>query len=407
MRVPLSKPEINERDISMVADVLRSGLLSLGPRVAEFEQSFAAYVGTRQAVAVSSGTAALHLCIRAQGIGANDEVITSSFSFVASANCALYEGALPVFVDIDPVSLNISPDCVRTFIEQFCEWDSAGTFLIDRRNGRRVKALLPVHVFGLPCDMTPLQNLAEEYRLHLIEDACEALGAQYRGRGVGTYGSMGTFAFYPNKQMTTGEGGMVVTDSDELAALCRSLRNQGRNEESCWLTHDRLGFNYRLSDLHCALGISQLQRIDDMLSARARVADAYKRRLATESRIVLPHSPIGCRRSWFVYVIQIKPVDSCSPQPLRDAVVMELRKRGIGSQVYFPAIHRQAYMKQFEFVVPQPLPVTEAASDACLAIPMYAEASEEEVEFVCHSISQALDSASATLSSLTNSAAVA
>ena len=406
MRVPLSKPEINERDISMVADVLRSGHLSLGPRVAEFELCFAAYVGTRHAVAVSSGTAALHLCIRALGIGANDEVITSSFSFVASANCALYEGALPMFVDIDPVSLNINPDCVRAFIEQFCEWDSAGSFLIDRRNGRRVRALLPVHVFGLPCDMAPLLKLAEEYRLQLIEDACESLGAQYYGRGVGKYGSMATFAFYPNKQMTTGEGGMVVTDDDELARLCRSLRNQGRDEGSSWLSHDRLGFNYRLSDLHSALGISQLQRIDEMLSARERVADAYKRRLATESRIVLPHSPIGCRRSWFVYVIQIKPVDSRSPKQLRDAVVVELRKRGIGCQVYFPAIHRQSYMKQLEFVVPQALPFTEAASDACLAIPMYAEASEEEVEFVCKSIREVLDSSSATLSLLTNSAVV-
>jgi perosamine synthetase len=407
MRVPLSKPEISESDISCVVDVLKSGQLSLGPRVVEFERNFAAYVGTRHAVAVSSGTAALHLCIRALGIGANDEIITSSFSFVASANCALYEGALPVFVDIDPASLNLDPERVQAFIEDFCEWDSLGNFLVDRRNGRRVRALLPVHVFGLPCDMAPLLKLAEQYRLLIIEDACEALGAKYMGKDVGTFGNIAAFAFYPNKQMTTAEGGMIVTDSDELARLCRSMRNQGRDEGSRWLSHERLGFNYRLSDLHCALGISQLQRIHEMLSARQRVAEAYNRRLAFEHRISLPHGSNHCHRSWFVYVIQIRLNDGHSSRQLRDAVILELRKRGIGCQVYFPSIHLQPYIEQLQFVVPQPLPFTEAASNASIAIPMFSTASEEEVEYVCLSIREALDGSTATLSSHAGSVIVA
>jgi len=399
MRVPLSKPEITELDISSVVDVLRSGQLSLGPRVEKFERNFAAYVGTRHAVAVSSGTAALHLCIRALGIGANDEVITSSFSFVASANCALYEGALPVFVDVDAMSLNLDPECVRRFIEEHCVWDSPQQSLIDRRNGRRVKAVLPVHVFGLPCNMGPLLKLADQYSLRVIEDACEALGAEYGGKGVGRFGSMATFAFYPNKQMTSGEGGMVVTESDELSQLCRSMRNQGRDEGSSWLHHDRLGYNYRLSDLHCALGVSQLRRLDQMLAARENVAASYGQLLASEARVTLPCSPAGYRRSWFVYVIQIRSLEDGSTRQVRDAVVMDLRKRGVGSQAYFPAIHLQPYMQRYEFAVPRPLPFTEAASDGCLAIPMFSGASAQEIEFVCDNLRDALDCAgAATLS---------
>jgi perosamine synthetase len=406
MRVPLSKPEITALDISNVVEVLRSRQLSLGPRVEEFERAFAAYAGTRHAVAVSSGTAALHLCIRALGIGANDEVITSSFSFVASANCALYEGALPVFADIDPVSLNLNPASVRRFIEEECTWDAATESLIDRRNGRIVKALLPVHVFGLPCDMDSLVELAEEYHLHIVEDACEALGAEYRGKRVGTIGRMATFAFYPNKQMTTGEGGMVVTDSDELARICRSMRNQGRDEGSVWLHHDRLGYNYRLSDLHCALGMSQLQRLDAMLAARENAAAAYSQQLVDESRVSLPRSLDGHRRSWFVYVLQIKCSDDHSPRQVRDAVILKLRERGIGSQAYFPAIHCQPYMQQYEFAVPFPLPFTEAASDNCLAVPMFAGASAEEIEYVCSGLRQALDSMGTAIWSQPTSVAV-
>lgn len=403
MRVPLSKPEITELDISSVVGVLRSSQLSLGPRVDEFERNFAAYIGTRYAIAVSSGTAALHLCMRALGIGANDEVITSSFSFVASANCALYEGALPVFVDVDPMSLNLDPECVSRFIEEECVWDSQGQSLIDRRNGRRVKAILPVHVFGLPCNMEPLLQLAHKYHLQIIEDACEALGAEYGGKSVGRFGCMATFAFYPNKQMTTGEGGMLVTDSDELAQVCRSLRNQGRDEESSWLQHDRLGYNYRLSDLHCALGISQLRRLDQMLTARANVAATYSQLLASEARVSLPYSPVGYRRSWFVYVIQLRLLEDRSTRQVRDAVVRDLRKRGVGSQAYFPSIHLQPYMQRYEVVAPRPLPFTEAASDSCLAIPMFAGASVEEIEFVCANLRDALDCAGMTTLASKNS----
>jgi len=398
MRVPLSKPEITEADISSVVDVLRSSQLSLGPRVEEFERRFADYVGTRHAIAVSSGTAALHLCIRALGIGANDEVITSSFSFVASANCALFEGALPVFVDIDPASFNLDPVSVRRFIEEECEWHSGPEVLVDRRNGRKVKAILPVHVFGLPCDMDPILKLAQEYRLFVVEDACEALGASYRGKGVGTFGCMATFAFYPNKQMTTGEGGMIVTDDEELARLCGSMRNQGRDEGSCWLQHDRLGYNYRLSDVHCALGISQLRRLDEMLAARESVASAYHRLLSSENRVKLPQSQAESRRSWFVYVLRVNPLDHRPLKEVRDELILELRKRGIGSQAYFPAIHLQSYMRQYEFVVPRPLPETEAASHSCVAIPMFAQASLAEIETVCANLSEALDCSASAVS---------
>jgi perosamine synthetase len=391
MRVPLSKPDITEFEIGQVVEVLKSGQLSLGSRVQEFEENFAAYLGTRHAVAVSSGTAALHLCIRALGIGTKDEVITTSFSFVASANCALYEGALPVFVDIDPVSLNLDPRCVRRFLKEECVWDSRIQRPVDQRTGRTVKAILPVHVFGYPCDMDSLLEIAYEHNLQIIEDACEALGGEYRGKGLGRFGAMAAFGFYPNKQITTAEGGMVVTDSKELAQLCRSMRNQGRDEGSCWLEHDRLGYNYRLSDLHCALGISQLQRLDKMLMAREAVAATYDRLLANESRILLPRTIAGHRRSWFVYVVQIKDVRGPRGKEMRDAVVLNLRRRGIGAQAYFPAIHCQPYMRQYEFIVPRPLPFTEAAADSCFAIPMFSRATRDEIAIVGVNLQQALD----------------
>jgi perosamine synthetase len=399
MRVPLSKPEITELDISGVVEVLKSGQLSLGSRLEEFEDNFAAYLGTRYAVAVSSGTAALHLCIRGLGIGEHDEVVTSSFSFVASANCALYEGSLPIFVDIDPVTMNLDPESVRRFIKEDCIWDSRSDLPIDRRTGRTVKAILPVHVFGHPCDMEPLLEIADEHNLDVIEDACEALGGEYRGTSVGKFGDLAAFAFYPNKQMTTAEGGMVVTDNEELALSCRSMRNQGRDMGSCWLQHDRLGYNYRLSDLHCALGISQLRRLDKMLMAREAVAAEYNRLLIDESRIVLPQTLAGYKRSWFVYVVKVRALAGCPAKEMRDAVILELRRRGIGAQAYFPAIHRQPYMERYEFVVPRPLPLTEAAADSCLAIPMFSQATSEEIEFVCGELRQALDVAGSELAS--------
>src|SRR5258708_10852608 len=247
----------------------------LGPRGPKFETQFGSFIGRRHAVAVNSGTSALHLCVRALGIGPDDEVITSSFSFVASTNCILYEQAVPVFLDIEPDSCNLSPEQIYRFLSQRCEHNSSG-HCINKDTGRRVKAILPVHVFAMPCDMDAIERLAQDYGLSVIEDTCEALGAEYRGRRAGTFGDAACFPFYPNTQMTTGEGGMIVTDDDALAEACRSMRNQGRDATSEWLDHTRLGFNYRLSDIHAALGLAQLERIESLFEKRESAAASYQ-----------------------------------------------------------------------------------------------------------------------------------
>ena len=284
MRIPLSKPDIGEREIEYVTRTLRSGNLSNGSLVNEFEEKFAAYAGTRYAVATNSGTSALHLCVRAIDIGVSDEVITTSFSFVASANCLLYERAMPAFADIDPATLNLDPNHLRELLTREYIYDRANKRHVNRWSGRILKAILPVHIFGLPCDMDPILEMAGEFNLAVLEDACEALGAEYRGRRVGTFGDASVFAFYPNKQMTTAEGGMVATDSPRIAKLCRMMRNQGRDEETQWLRHVRLGYNYRLSNLHCALGLAQLERIDRTPFARERVAALYSQAFSQHSR---------------------------------------------------------------------------------------------------------------------------
>jgi perosamine synthetase len=383
MTIPLSKPDIGEREIELVARVLRSGQLSLGPALAEFEQKFAAYVGARYAVATSSGTAALHLAVEALGIGPGDEVLTTSFSFVASANCLLYAGALPSFVDIDPATLNLNHSLLREAIAGDYAWEAASARLVNRQSGRVLKAILPVHVFGLPCEMEPIIELAQQFNLKVLEDACEALGAEYCGRRVGTFGDAAAFAFYPNKQMTTGEGGMMVTNDPEVAGICRSLRNQGRDEGASWLRHIRLGYNYRLSDLHCALGIAQLERIEELLRAREKVAAAYSHGLAGIQRISLPCDLPGVMRSWFVYVIQL---EGAAGPALRDRLMKELRGRGIACQAYFPAIHRQPY---FQNVCPAPqraLPFTDSASERCLALPFFPSMTGEQVSEVCAAV---------------------
>jgi len=394
LNVPLSCPDITDLEVEYVTRVLRSGQLSLGPRVTEFEEKFAAYAGARHAIAVNSGTSALHLAVRALGIGSGDEVLTTSFSFVASSSCLMYENALPVFVDIDPDTLNIDPRAIDRFIQQCCVVDSNSGDLTDTRTGRRVKAILPVHVFGLPCDMRPLMELARTYKLHVIEDACEALGAEYEGRRVGTLGDVGVFAFYPNKQMTTGEGGMMVTDDDRIAMLCRSMRNQGRAAERDWLQHVRLGYNYRLSDIHSALGLAQLERIDELLGGRARVAALYERALGGHPFLKLPSSVPDCRRSWFVYPIQVLSLGAGS---LRDRILTALRARGIACQSYFPAIHLQPYLRDNHLAHERPLPHTEAASSTCLTLPMFSSATAEQIDYVCETLLEILEQESVSL----------
>jgi perosamine synthetase len=383
MRIPLSQPDIGEREIEYVTNVLRSGQLSLGPKLAEFEEKFADYVGTRYAVATNSGTSALHLCVKALGIGRGDEVLTTSFSFVASANCLLYEKALPVFVDISPSTLNIDPAAIREIITADYIWDPMKCRHRNRRTGHVLKAILPVHVFGQPCEMGAILEIAREFNLRVLEDACEAVGAEYRGQSVGTFGDAAVFAFYPNKQMTTAEGGMIVTDDAQLASVCRSLRNQGRSEDSERLQHTRLGFNYRLSELHCALGLAQLERIDELLAARGAVAASYARGLAGISGISLPVESAWCRRSWFGYVIQVQ---GGLRKSARDQLLGGLRERGIACQTYFPPIHEQPYFREAGLGMEHPLPHTELAADGCVALPMFSAMSAGQISEVCEAI---------------------
>ncbi len=387
MNISLSAPDIGEREMDYVRQVLQSRQLSMGPWIEKFEKQFAAYSGSRYAIAVNSGTSALHLCVRALEIGANDEVITTSFSFVASVNCFLYEGALPALVDIDPVTLNLDPQAVREFLRSKCRRSAEGA-LIDRETGRVVKALMPVHVFGLPCAMEELMEIAREYRLLVLEDACEAIGAEVQGRRAGTFGNAGVFAFYPNKQMTTGEGGMITTNDQNIAELCRSMRNQGRDTDGAWLRHVRLGYNYRLSELHAALGVAQLERIETILASRAEIAREYSERLSGRKDLQLPEDQPGMKRSWFVYVIRFL---GDSPAAVREYVRACLREKGIASQVYFTPIHHQPFFQQcFTETVPS-LPCTDQAADQCLALPFHSRLSKSEIRTVCDAVTAAVE----------------
>lgn len=390
MNVPLSRPDITELEIEYVTRVLRSGHLSLGPRVEEFENKFAAYIGAKYAVAVNSGTSALHLAVRASGIGSGHEVITSSFSFVASSNCVVFEGAAPVFVDIDADTFNLDPLQIQRFIDDCCIVHPGTGALIDLRTGRTVKAILPVHVFGLPCEMDGLLDLARKYNLCVIEDACEALGAEYKGQAAGTFGDVGVFAFYPNKQMTTGEGGILVTNDERTAVLCRSMRNQGRAPERDWLQHERLGYNYRLSDIHCALGLAQLERIDELLQGRERVAALYEKFLRGNPYLKLPRPVPNCKRSWFVYPVQLLR-DETPDVLLRDRLLTKLRARGIGCQAYFPAIHLQPYFQRDHAAHVRSVRETEAASKTCLVLPMFSSATEKQILYVCRTLREVLE----------------
>jgi perosamine synthetase len=387
MKVPLSRPDIGQHEIDSVVGVLRSERLSLGPKLTEFEGRFSEYLGKRHAVATNSGTSALHLCIRALGIGPHDEVLTTPFSFIASTNCILFEGALPAFVDIDPTTMNIDAKQLRRFLSQCCGLDARRNALVDKTTGRTVKGIMPVHVFGLPCDMDPILELARQYDLYVIEDSCEALGAEYRGRRAGSFGDLATFAFYPNKQITTGEGGMIVTDSLELADLCRSMRNQGRGEDSSWLSHVRLGYNYRLSELHCALGLAQLDRLNELLQSRERVAAAYSKALAGIPNLVLPGEFGGYKRSWFVYVAQL---DIPSPRAVRDRILLKLREHGVECQAYFPAIHKQAHVAATFRSPLGALYRAEHASDRSFALPFFPSLTADEIDYVASTLARVL-----------------
>jgi perosamine synthetase len=352
-----------------VLEVLRSGQLSLGPRVAEFERRFAARVGARHACAVSSGTAGLHLALRAVGVEAGDEVITSPLSFVASANAVVYEGARPVFADIDPVTLNLDPVAAEAAVTE------------------RTKAILPVHIFGYPADMPAFERLARERGLAIVEDACEALGAVHGDNGVavGGRGHPAVFGFYANKQITTGEGGMVALADGKLKERIDSERNQGRAKDMGWLDHDRLGFNYRLSDIACALGIAQLARLDELLAARAGVAGWYRQALGGIEGLGLPCEDMdGDRRGWFVFVVQLPG------EVERDAVIRELAAGGVQSKPYLPAIHLMSFYRERFGHRPGEFPVCEDVAARSLALPFYPQMGEDQVEKVARALVRAV-----------------
>jgi perosamine synthetase len=367
--IPLARPSIGPREEELVLDALRSGRLALGPRLASFESAFAVQLGASHVSAVSSGTAGLHLAVRAAGIEPGDDVVTTPFSFVASANCLLYEGARPVFCDIDPRTLNISAE-------------AAAAAVTDRTTG-----LLPVHIFGYPADMPTFERLATDRALWLVEDACEALGAAHAdGAPVGGRGNPSVFAFYANKQLTTGEGGAVVSPSAQAKERIDSERNQGRAPDMGWLDHDRLGFNYRIDELSCALGVAQLERLDEMLAERGRVAGLYSEALADVEGLQLPcPDEGGDRRGWFVYVVQL-------PQGVdRDATVLAMRERGVDTKPYLPAIHLFSFYRERFGHREGEFPVCEDVASRSLALPFFPELTDGQVERVVESLRAVID----------------
>jgi perosamine synthetase len=376
--IPLARPDLGPREEELLLEVLRTGQLSLGPVLDRFERDFAAWLGTDDAVGVSSGTAALHLGVRALGWGAGDEVITTPFSFVSSANCLLYEDAIPVFADIDPLTLNVDPDAVRAAVTE------------------RTAGLLPVHIFGYPAAMEELEQLAGERGLGVLEDAAEAAGGvDESGARVGTRGNITIFAFYANKQLVTGEGGIAIPSDAEVAERMRSERNQGRARDMGWLGHERLGFNYRLTDLQAAMGVAQVGRADELIAQRTRVAGLYAEALGAIGAAPAGEGDpdglvLGCpdrgaaRRSWFVYVLQLPAGTD------REAVMASLADQGIDSKAYLPCIHLMPhYRDRFGFREGQ-FPVAEAVSARSLALPFFTAMGEAEVERVTGALASAL-----------------
>jgi dTDP-4-amino-4,6-dideoxygalactose transaminase len=390
MVVPMSAPDLSDLERQAVERVLTSSSLSNGPVTAEFENSFAEYLGVAHAVSVSSGTSGLHLCVIAAGCQEGDLVLTSPFSFVASANAILYERAVPVFVDVDLRTGNMDAGLLQEAAADLATGAGQAKRLLPPRTAEALsesgnppgaKAILPVHVFGQPVEMEPVVEVAESHGLRVIEDACEAIGAEQFGKRTGTFGDAGVFAFYPNKQMTTGEGGMIVTDNDQWADLFRSLRNQGRDVFDAWLTHSRLGYNYRMDELSAALGLAQLRRIDDLLAARERVAGWYDERLIRHSDVRVPEvTPATQRMSWFVYVVRLpEGVD-------RSTVMLALTDRGVPSRPYFSPIHLQPfYVERFGYA-PGAFPRTEELARRSLALPFSGVMTEEQVDYVCEQL---------------------
>lgn len=369
-KIPLSKPEITNKDRVEVLKVLKTDFLSLGPKLEEFEQKLAEFIGLKYAVGINSGTAALHLIIKALGIKKGDEVITTPFSFIASANCILYEGARPVFVDIDEETLNIDPD------------------KIEEKITKKTKAILVVDIFGRPAEWDILQEIARKHKLFLIEDSAEALGSIYKGKKCGSFSDVAIFSFYPNKQITTGEGGMILTDNKEIADNCRSMANQGRKtEEGRWLEHIRLGYNYRLDEMSAALGTSQLKRIKEIIRKRERMVRLYNQKLKKIIQIETPVFEKEKKISWFVYVVKLAKNLSGGK---RDKIISEMAKKGVQCGNYFYPIHLQPFFKK-TFGTIKGLPITEGVGKRTLALPFYNNMRESEIDFVVKNLKEIID----------------
>jgi perosamine synthetase len=384
MHIPMSSPDLTDLERQAVLAVLNTPVLSMGSKIKEFEQAFTHLTGAKHAIGVNSGTAGLHLCVRAAGIGSGDLVITTPFSFVASSNALLFENAIPVFVDIDPRTGNIDPVLLAQAVKDAAGGGKSAEKWLPRKGavpGATLKALLPVDVFGQPADMDRINAIAQEYHLPVIEDSCEALGATYRGKLAGTLGDYGIFAFYPNKQITTGEGGVVITSLDRAADFMRALRNQGRAPGDTWLSHTHLGYNYRLDEMSAALGVVQMSRLDELLSKREQVAEWYGDRLSEIPGIEVPLVEASTTRmSWFVYVIRLdQKID-------RDNLAKRLESRGVPVRPYFLPIHLQPYMVERFGWREGDFPVTEDLGRRGLAVPFSGVMTEEQVDYVSRMI---------------------
>lgn len=394
VQIPMSSPDITAAEQEAIAAVLRTPNLSMGPYIQAFEAAFQEFTGCKHAIGVHSGTAGLHLCVLAAGIEAGDLVLTTPFSFVASANVILFERGIPVFVDVDPTTGNIDPGLASQAATDIIEGGSQARKWLPRHGSnqaRQLKSILPVDVFGQPADLAPLRQVADRNRLKMIEDSCEALGAEYLEHKAGTVGDYGVYAFYPNKQITTGEGGVIVTDDDQAALLMRSLRNQGRAPGDTWLQHTYLGYNYRLDEMSAALGAVQMSRLDELLQKRAQVAGWYAERLKEMPEVDIPYiSPKTRRMSWFVYVVRFrKGID-------RNQVANLLAERGIPARPYFLPIHLQPYMVEKFGYREGDFPVTEDLGKRSLALPFSGIMEEEQVENVCQELFNAIREANFT-----------
>ncbi|MBM7552588.1 DegT/DnrJ/EryC1/StrS family aminotransferase [Thalassobacillus pellis] len=367
MKIPLSKPDITWKEKKYVEEVLDSGQLSMGEKTRRFERQFMSRFSVKYAVAMNSGTSALHVAVKTLGLKAGDEVITTPYSFIASGNCLVYEGIKPVFADIDPQTLNIDPKSVKKLIT------------------KQTKAILAVHIFGQPCNMDEIKKIADQDGLYLIEDACEAIGAEWNGTPAGVIGDVGVFAFYPNKQITTGEGGVLLTNQKDIYEMASALRNQGRSQTSEWLEHEYVGYNYRMSELQAAVGVGQMERLDEILGRREAAANRYlnlinQYQLPVTTPMVLPE----CKMSWFVFIVILKEGSN------RQKIIKHLERKGIQAKPYFPSIHLQKSFRQLFGFKPGMYPVSEQMSERTLALPFYTSINPNDQETVIKTLKDVL-----------------